>query len=62
MDQSSISTIGLGAMLAKRWESVYVGRRGNGKVYYLVASTTVSNDRIEMESRGTSFGEYPDAV
>ena len=34
----------------KRWESVYVGRRGNGKVYYLVASTTVSNDRIEMES------------
>ena len=34
----------------ERWESVYVGRRGNGKVYYLVASTTVSNDRIEMES------------
>jgi hypothetical protein len=34
----------------KQWESVYVGRRGNGKVYYLVASTTVSNDRIEMES------------
>ena len=23
----------------KHWESVYVGRRGNGKVYYLVAST-----------------------
>ena len=34
----------------ERWESVYVGRRGNGKGYYLVASTTVSNDRIEMES------------
>ena len=34
----------------ERWESVYVGRRGNGKVYYLVASTTVSNDRIEKES------------
>ena len=34
----------------KQWESVYVGRRGNGKVYYLVASTTVSNDQIEMES------------
>ena len=34
----------------EQWESVYVGRRGNGKVYYLVASTTVSNDRIEMES------------
>ena len=34
----------------ERWESVYVGRRGNGKVYYLVASTTVSNDRIEMKS------------
>ena len=34
----------------EHWESVYVGRRGNGKVYYLVASTTVSNDRIEMES------------
>ena len=34
----------------EHWESVYVGRRGNGKVYYLVASTTVSNDRIEMEA------------
>ena len=34
----------------EHWESVYVGRRGNGKVYYLVASTTVSNDRIERDS------------
>ena len=35
----------------KHWESVYVGRRGNGKVYYLLASTIVSNDRLEMESQ-----------
>ena len=44
----------------KHWESVYVGRRGNGKVYYLVATTAASNDRIEMESLGGDgrFGEY----
>ena len=30
---------------------MYVGRRGNGKIYYLLASTIVSNDRLEMESQ-----------
>jgi len=36
----------------KRWESIYVGRRGNGKVFYLVATTAASDERIEMESLG----------